>query len=62
MHSFKAIVAVFLLVVASACIRIESSGKSQLTSESYSFSDPAKQERLKQGLTAAGVPFQDRNA
>jgi hypothetical protein len=54
---FKATIAVIVLVVATACIRVDSSGGSSLASEGYSLSDPAKQERLKQELTAAGVPF-----
>lgn len=53
----KAAIAFFLLVAAAACIRVDSSGGSKLASEGYSLSDPAKQERFKQELTAAGVPF-----
>lgn len=45
-----------IIVAVSACIRYESSG-GQLASESYSLSNPEDQERLKQGLRDAGVPF-----
>src|SRR6185369_689421 len=54
---FKATIAVIVLVAATACVRFESHEGSKLASEGYSLSDPAKQERLKQELTAAGVPF-----
>ena len=54
---FKATIAVIVLVAATACVRFESHDGSKLASEGYSLSDPAKQERLKQELTAAGVPF-----
>ena len=57
MRFLKATIPVFALAVATACVQTDSPGERKLASESYSFSDPVKQERLKRELTAARVPF-----
>src|SRR5262245_25115559 len=46
-----------LVLGSSACTPGERVRSRELVSEGYSFSDPERSERLKTGLTSAGIPF-----
>ena len=46
-----------LVLGSSACTSGEPPRARELVSEGYSFSDPDRMERLKTGLTSAGIPF-----
>jgi hypothetical protein len=57
MRNLKVAIAALALSLTTACLPSDPAKERKLVSESYSFSDPAKQERLKRELAAAGVPF-----